>query len=201
MSNIETALLPATAATDEALLRHLVEIVNLAYRVAEAGMWRDDAPRVTIGEMAEFGRRAELLVARTGGRVVGCVRVRELEPSVWEFGMLAAGDDVRGRGVGRELVAAAEALAVTAGGHTMQLELLVPLKWTQPTKVTLDAWYRRLGYRPTHRGSIEVDYPRLAPMLATPCGYMIYRKPLPAASEGPAATTDDAAPTRRPVPD
>jgi len=196
MIDIEAARLPATAATDEALIERLVEIVNLGYRVAEAGMWRDDTPRVTIGEMAEFARHGELLVARADGRVLGCVRVREVEPAVWEFGMLAADDDARGLGVGRKLVAAAEAHAVAAGGHTMQLELLVPLEWTAPTKVTLDAWYRRLAYLPTHRGSIEVDYPRLAPMLATPCEYLIYRKPLSTASEGPASTNGDAAPTR-----
>ena len=60
----------------------------------------------------------------------------------------------------------------------MQLELLVPRGWSHPSKVFLDQWYTRMGYRVTRTGAIEEAYPELAPLLATPCDFLIYRKPL-----------------------
>jgi hypothetical protein len=60
----------------------------------------------------------------------------------------------------------------------MQLELLVPRGWTHPTKEFLAAWYMRIGYRVTRTGAIDEAYPALAPLLATPCDFVIYHKRL-----------------------
>jgi hypothetical protein len=68
----------------------------------------------------------------------------------------------------------------------MQLELLVPRGWTHPvprgwthpTKVFLAAWYTRIGYRIARKGAIDEAYPALAPLLATPCDFVIYHKRL-----------------------
>ena len=60
----------------------------------------------------------------------------------------------------------------------MQLELLVPRGWTYPSKAFLDNWYRRIGYRVARTGTIEEAYPALAPLLATPCDFVIYHKDL-----------------------
>jgi hypothetical protein len=40
----------------------------------------------------------------------------------------------------------------------------------------LNAWYTRLGYRVAATGAIEEAYPALAPLLATPCDFVIYEK-------------------------
>jgi hypothetical protein len=34
----------------------------------------------------------------------------------------------------------------------------------------------RYGYRPVRTGQIEESYPELAPLLATPCDFVIYHK-------------------------
>jgi GNAT superfamily N-acetyltransferase len=95
-----------------------------------------------------------------------------------EFGMLAAGFEHRSTGVGRELVAFAERHARDTGRRTMQLELLVPRTWRHPSKVFLDEWYRRIGYQVTRSRDPADAHPDLAPMLATPCEFVIYEKPL-----------------------
>jgi Acetyltransferase (GNAT) family len=90
--------------------------------------------------------------------------------------MLAADPAHRGLGVGRELVRFAERKSRAEGLRRMQLELLVPRRWTHPTKVFLDAWYTRIGYRVARTGAVDEAYPALAPLLATPYDLVIYRK-------------------------
>lgn len=60
----------------------------------------------------------------------------------------------------------------------MQLEVLVPRQWSHPSKEFLTAWYARIGYRPVRTGPLEESYPELAPLLATPCDFVIYHKSL-----------------------
>ena len=60
----------------------------------------------------------------------------------------------------------------------MRLEVLVPRGWTHPTKVFLADWYSRIGYRVARRTTIDEAYPALAPLLATPCDFVIYDKRL-----------------------
>jgi GNAT superfamily N-acetyltransferase len=124
-------------------------------------------------------------VARFRGQIVGCVRVQRLDEGTGEFGMLVADPAHRGVGVGRGLVRFAEQQCRADGLATMQLELLVPRDWTHPTKEFLDGWYTRIGYRVARTGTIDEAYPTLAPLLATPCDFVIYHKDL-AAGEGSA---------------
>jgi GNAT superfamily N-acetyltransferase len=92
--------------------------------------------------------------------------------------MLAAAPDQRGIGVGRRLVEFAERGSLETGRDTMQLELLVPRAWAHPAKEFLAGWYGRIGYAVTSTGTIDESYPHLAPLLATACDFVIYRKDL-----------------------
>jgi ribosomal protein S18 acetylase RimI-like enzyme len=175
---IEIELLRAAASGDVTLMERTAELVNEVYTVAEDGLWVDGATRTTVDEVAELTRAGEVAVARLGGRVVGCVRVRRLDDGTGEFGMLAADPAQRGLGVGRELVRFAERTCRAGGVGVMQLELLVPRGWTHPSKAFLDDWYRRIGYRVARTGTIEEAYPALPPLLATPCDFVIYHKDL-----------------------
>ena len=67
------------------------------------------------------------------------------------------------------------------GRRATRLELLVPRGWTHPEKRKLDAWYRRIGYGAVSTASVDSAYPRLAPLLCTPCDFVVYEKPLTAA--------------------
>jgi ribosomal protein S18 acetylase RimI-like enzyme len=92
--------------------------------------------------------------------------------------MLVADPAHRGQGVGRELVRFAERWSREQGSDTMQLEVLVPRQWSHPSKEFLKAWYTRIGYRPVRTGQFEESYLELAPLLATPCDFVIYHKSL-----------------------
>jgi len=158
----------------------LAELINEVYAVAEEGLWLDGTQRTTPDEVAGFVRDGEIVVARVDDEVVGCLRLQRLDERTSEFGMLAADPARRGLGIGRELVRFAERTSHEQGRGTMQLEVLVPREWTHPSKKFLTEWYTRIGYRVTRTGTIDEDYPHLAPLLATPCDFVIYHKNLAA---------------------
>lgn len=169
------------AAGDVAAIGRLADLVNRVYAVAEDGLWADGWTRTSAPDIARLVAAGEIAVARHGDHdqdVVGIVRVRHLDHEVGEFGMLAADPAVRGKGIGRDLVDFAEDRCRRHGRTVMQLELLVPRARVHPGKASLDAWYSRLGYRPVHVGAVADTHPQLAPLLATPCDVVTYRKPL-----------------------
>ncbi|GAA3546449.1 GNAT family N-acetyltransferase [Nonomuraea rosea] len=178
MNDFRVSLLPAGASAEPAVLARLSDLVNEVYAVAEKGLWLDEATRTSTAEIAATAGAGEIAVARQGRHIVGCVRVRALDERTAEFGMLAADPAHRGRGVGRDLVAFAERHALDGGREVMRLEVLTPREWTHPSKEFLAAWYSRLGYRRTGVEPVEDFYPALAPLLATPCDLVVYRKAL-----------------------
>jgi GNAT superfamily N-acetyltransferase len=170
-------LLPA-AADDPAVVSTLTDLINEVYREGEKGLWLSDVLRITPAEVAGLIRAGEIVVARIGGRIVGSVRVQQLDAGTGEFGVLAASPVHQGTGIGRRLVAFAEQHSRDAGCVTMQLELLVPRVGTHPAKARLAQWYGRLGYRLVRTGTLEDDFPHLAPLVAVPCDFLIYHKDL-----------------------
>jgi GNAT superfamily N-acetyltransferase len=175
---ISVELLEPAATDDSGLVERLTALVNDVYRTAEDGLWRDSAVRTTPAEMAALIEAGEIAVATVDGRLAGSVRVQVLSELAGEFGLLAADPKYRGIGVGRELVAFAERLSHARGLQAMQLELLVPRTWSHPSKQFLDAWYRRMGYEVIRRTSVDELQPELAPLLATPCEFVVYEKSL-----------------------
>jgi amino-acid N-acetyltransferase len=78
------------------------------------------------------------LVAEEDGRVIGCVHLDEYAPSLSELRSLAVSSDGQGKGVGRSLVVATEALARQRGVATL-------------FAVSNDeAFFRRFGFEPRH---------------------------------------------------
>ena len=60
-------------------------------------------------------------------------------------------------------------------------------QWSHPSKEFLKAWYTRIVYLPVRTGPFEESYPELAPLLATPCDFVIYHnsfRTLPAREDG-----------------
>jgi GNAT superfamily N-acetyltransferase len=175
---LEIQLLAPAATSDDGLVSEITDLVNRVYSIGEEGLWVEGATRTTAHEMAKLIAAGQIAVARMDGRIVGAVRVQQLDAATGEFGMLVADPTHRGEGIGRELVLFAEDLSRQRGLRVMQLELLVPRGWTHPTKEFLRAWYTRIGYRPVRSGVIDESYPQLAPLLATPCDFVIYCKDL-----------------------
>jgi GNAT superfamily N-acetyltransferase len=175
---LEVGIEPAASADDAVIVTAVADLINGVYMIAEAGLWVDGARRTNADEIAELIRQQELATARIGGDLAGAIRVHALDGGTAEFGMLAADPARRGIGVGRALVAFAEAWAVDRGFAHMQLELLVPTSWQHPSKQFLHEWYSRIGYREVRRGPLDELYPELEPLLATPCVLVVSQKSL-----------------------
>ncbi len=113
-------------------------IINRAYEV-EAFFKVGD--RTTENEIAGFLSDHTFLVAEGEAGVVGAVRVNHHQ-SDGHFGMLAVEPSVQANGLGRRLVAAAEAWAAERGCTSMWLEVV-------NLREELPPWYRKLGYEIT----------------------------------------------------
>jgi ribosomal protein S18 acetylase RimI-like enzyme len=174
----EVRLLASGEARDGGLVEALVRVINEAYAIGEAGLWLEDAARTEPDEIAGAIRSGGMLAATVDGRIVGCAYARPLDTGIVDLSLISAAPERWGAGVGRELVRAAERLMRARGVTTMQLELLVPKEGVHPEKDRLRAWYTRLGYRVVRRAPFEQVAAHLAPQLATPCEFLIFRKPL-----------------------
>ena len=91
-------------------------------------------------------RTRVILVAKTAdGDVAGCAVVARAGPARASFGLFAVRPTGQGAGLGKRILAAAEAHAATAWGATM-MEMSVITR-----REELIAFYVRRGYRPTGR--------------------------------------------------
>jgi GNAT superfamily N-acetyltransferase len=156
----------------------LTDLVNEVYSSSEKGLWTEGAARTTPAELAGLVRAGQISVARLDGHLAGCVRVRRVDTSASEFGMLATAPEYQGLGVGRALITHAERRAQGEGSRLMRLELIVPSEWPHPSKEFLAAWYGRLGYHPTRTHAVADSHPDLVTWLATPCHVVVYEKRL-----------------------
>ena len=179
-------------AEDDALVDHLVGMVNAAYTrgeglAAEGGMWMGDkVERTNNGEARELLRARKLILCRPAENASGvpllagsilCDVDFDAAAKVGELGMLVVDAGCLGRGVGRLLMRAAEAAARRAGCGAMRLELLTPSGFSHPVKVWLDAWYQREGYVKGAAEDFAKAYPRIAAILV-PCVFTCYLKQL-----------------------
>jgi GNAT superfamily N-acetyltransferase len=178
VSELVCRRLEAAAADDEILVAELAGVINRAYAMGESGLWRDGTARITAVEVAGAIRDGDMLVATGDGRIAGCAHVRRLDATTADLGLVSADPEQRGRGVGRELVRAAEDLMRARGVTTAQLELLVPKRWEHPEKERLRAWYSRLGYRVVRTAPFEAVATHVASELTTPCEFLVFRKAL-----------------------
>lgn len=127
----------------------VVALVESAYRgdASRAG-WTTEADllggqRTDAAAVASLLAQAgsEILLAVQGGVLVGCCHLAPHAVGCY-FGMFAVRPGSQGRGVGQQLLAAAEARAAARGARTMRMTVIAQ-------RVELIAWYERRGYRPT----------------------------------------------------
>jgi N-acetylglutamate synthase-like GNAT family acetyltransferase len=158
------------AAADD--VEPLVEVINAAYAVGEDGLWAEGTERVSPEQVAAILRAGEFLRAELDGRLMGCARVQRLDGATAELGLVSVAPEQWGNGVGGALVEAAEEHARGLGAELMELKVLTPIEGVHDQKVTLRAWYERIGYRFVRAEPLEAD------SLATPCEFECFRKPL-----------------------
>ena len=127
-----------TAATDDAqALEQLID--QLGYEVTAAEI---------AGRLAEMEREGRLvLVAELAGQVVGCLstsvmRVLHRPAPVGRISMMVVDEAVRGRGIGAELVRAAERALGERGCYMIEVTSHV-------RRADAHRFYERLGYEKT----------------------------------------------------
>ena len=138
----------------EADLGAVVRLANQAYRgTGDGAGWNSEAELIEGDRLTEARLRedlgakpeAHLLVYRdvAEGPLLGTVW---LEPTAaagaWYLGLLTVRPDLQARGLGRELMAAAEEYARERGAVRMRMSVV-------NVRDTLLAWYGRRGYRLT----------------------------------------------------
>jgi Acetyltransferase (GNAT) family len=99
----EVKLLAPDDARDGVLIAELVRIINDAYAVGEAGLWREGTARATVPEIAAAVRGDGMLAATVAGRLVGCAYVRPVGAGTADLGFISVAPERWGSGVGREL--------------------------------------------------------------------------------------------------
>ena len=87
------------------------------------------------------GGRGTFLIARDGGRAVGCGAIRLVDPTTAEVKRMYVEPDQRGRGVGRAVLASLEAAARQLGAGRLVLE-------TGSYSADALALYRGAGFTP-----------------------------------------------------
>ena len=86
-----------------------MKLINEVYRVAEAGMWKENYERTSVDEIKKFIEDGNLMVARFDGKVVGSVKVEKNDAeSVGKFGMLVLDPNLRGKKFGSAIIRATE---------------------------------------------------------------------------------------------
>jgi ribosomal protein S18 acetylase RimI-like enzyme len=140
----------------------LVSLINRAYAIEAAFL---DGDRTSAGELSDLDARGDFLVLdRLGGGLAAAVYVR-IDGTRGYLGMLSVAPDLQGLGLGRRLVALAEALCAARGCTVMDLQII-------NLREELGPWYRSLGYQEVgtapydHRGTKQ------------PCHFVKMSKPL-----------------------
>ncbi|WP_438851088.1 GNAT family N-acetyltransferase [Brevundimonas nasdae] len=150
----------AATADDVAALRPLIE---RAYRgdSAKAG-WTHEADflsgeRTSIEELSAVIADPErvILMAYRDGTLIGCVQVARSADDLGYLGMLTVDPALQAGGVGRQLLAAAEAEAIRRF-NARRMEMTVIQR-----RAELIAWYERRGYvRTGEQRPFPLDPPR-----------------------------------------
>ena len=142
-------------------------LVHRAYRGDSArGGWTHEADlldgqrtdREALGAMLASDRQ-RVLVAEDGSDLIGCVEVTDRGDGTAYLGMLSVDPERQAGGIGRQLIAAAEACAASdfGAGH---MEMTVIRQRTE-----LIAWYERRGYTLTGE---ERPFPATDPRFGLP---------------------------------
>ena len=139
----------------------IVSIVNEAYRAEAFFVAGDRISRADVDTLVQAG---SCFVAEADGAVVACVQV-EVDDGRGYFGMLAVRPDAQGRGIGRTLIAFAEATVRQRGCVAMDIKVV-------NLRVDLIRFYASLDYT---AGGTE---PYVHRPVLQPCHFVLMTKAL-----------------------
>ena len=143
--------------------RELAALISLAYRVEDFFKIGDRTDEADV--RARMARGAFLVLEDEDGTLAGCVYV-DVHAETGYFGMLSIDPSRQGRGLGRQLVEAAENRCRDAGCSVMELEVV-------NLRTELPPLYRRFGYVESGtRPFADHEFAKL------PCHFIVMTKPL-----------------------
>ena len=145
----------------------IAALVNRAFTVERFFKVGD---RTSPHEIASLLREGDFLVAESDGSPAGSVFMRAMPP-VGYFGMLSIDPAMQGRGLGRQLIAAAEAYLRERGCREVQIHIV-------NLREELPPFYRRLGYE--EAGQLPFPTSELS---TRACHMIVMRKDLVTAPE------------------
>ena len=138
---------PIIRPAEPADLAELHALVERAYRGDSARQgWTHEADlldgqrtdRATLAAIVADPRE-RILIAIDAGAIIGCVQVSDRGAGIGYFGLLAVDPRRQAGGLGKCLIAAAEAAAIGFGAQVMELTVL-------PQRGEIIAYYQRRGY-------------------------------------------------------
>ncbi len=115
----------------------LVALINLAYEIERFFVEGDRTDEDEIAAMQRVGHF--LVLDRSDRRGLAAAVYIRIDGGRGYFGMLSVAPDLRSHGLGKRLVAVAEALCVARGCTAMDLQIV-------NLREELGPWYRSLGY-------------------------------------------------------
>jgi GNAT superfamily N-acetyltransferase len=179
MTIIEIRLPTASEQTSQHFIAHIVNLVNEAYASTESNLYKPGKLRTNNAEVQTWLESETLHLAFKPDSVypIGSVRVYKVDATVADVGILTVHRDARALGLGRRLVAHAEAVAIKQGARIARLEMLVPvLTGTNETRSYLNRWYRNLGYEEVGRVSIAEIVPQLVESFEEDSEFLVMEK-------------------------
>lgn len=187
---------PRTYADNSQLVAHITKFVNDVFEEDEGNLWDPDKnfQRTNAQEVEQLLRLGELALICEDtadatlpamSACAGCGRLSWVDDRTGNISMIAVAQRLRSQGTGRALMLFAEEHFRAAGAKMVQVELLMPLTWSHPSKVRLEAWYRRMGYQMIREEGLHVLHPQLAPLLSGPSILKIWQKPLSGSRTSP----------------
>lgn len=164
---------------NEKTITRITELINIVYDEAESDLWKPEtSSRTHNAEVESFIKKDGFLIAEKNDEIVGVCKLGKQDAEICEFGMLAADPAMRGVGIGRDLVSAAENWGRSGGYKKMRLEILTPRHWKNESKEFLKVWYTRLGYAPHFTAPFEEISPHRMDDFATDCDFTVWLKDL-----------------------
>lgn len=142
----------------------LVELVNVAFRPEQIAIEGD---RINAEKLRAFFAKGKFFLLEDCAGLAGCVYV-EVRGSRGYIGLLALRPELKGRGLGRLLMARAEAHLAAAGCEAADLRTISARKDLVPM-------YKHLGYQVTGTAQMPPEVP-----LKAPCHFIVMSKPLKA---------------------
>jgi predicted N-acetyltransferase YhbS len=141
----------------------VAQVINGAFVVERIAF---DGDRTNPANVRAWMNTGTFLLAEDSTGLVGCVYL-ELRRDRSYLGLLSVSPALQGKGLGRQLVAAAEEHSRSAGCRAMDLRIV------SPRAEALLPFYRRLGYAQTGTAPFTSDVPA-----KIPCHYIVMSKSL-----------------------